>query len=1287
VLVTAQPKALPTLVHQYFEAAPQQFRTIAILSPTQLPELKVHTQIVHHFPVYSKLFKPENNGKPHTSTRPYAVYIDKRQPPEVLSNPAPLHEVTIIEEPTPFKINKLTFTTRGFINDHETEVLLDSGAGMTGLINRNHGLHCGLIEYEKPDDKVTVVFGNHTTSESSTFMDIPLRLGNAKFTVTALVVPDLGPKLILGDPWMNHHKAILDFQTKSIRLSKPNGHRISLYMHDTTTQADTHPNISVCLTATAIQKVYRRKQVAEAWIVLIKPQTDEPSIEDALPPRPIEEEPPLSPPLTFAQKVEKQIPGNTAPDLRMKALLLDHEDTFPEQLRPNAPIERQDVQTACDLEPGKYPPNRAMFRYSPKEREEMERAVKDMLEKGLIEPSASPFGAPVLFIKKPDGSLRFCIDYRGLNKITIKNRYPLPRIDDLLDRLQGATTFSSLDLLSGYYQLRLPLSDIPKTAFRTPFGLYQWKVLPMGLTNAPSVFMAAMNRVLADLKFAIVYLDDILIFSKSPEEHVGHMREVLKRLKDNQYFCKLTKCDFFKTSIKFLGHIVSPQGVSPDPAKVASILNWPTPQNVSDVRSFLGLANYFRKFIENYAEITTPLTNLVKGGVSKRKGKITSVTWDDACTQAFEKLKSALANAPCLALPNFTKPFQVITDASDFAIGAILVQEGRPIAFESKKLNPAERNYHTTDRELLAVVHALTIWRCYLEGPPFTVLTDHNPLTHINDQATLSRRQARWSEYLQGFQIKWEYRPGVGNPADPLSRLSTHLQEAALTTVTARPNKRQKPNPQVDLSDVERQCKENYAKDPWFRNPKHTESLELIDGLYYKTSRLCVPSNATLRTFLIDMAHTPPLAGHGGVNRTLRLLTRHFWWPKIIRDVTKFVCECPSCQAVKARRTKPNGLLQPLPIPHQKWWTVTMDFVVELPPTPNGNNAILVFVDKLTKMIHLAPTTTNCNAQEAANLFVQNIIRLHGVPRMLISDRDTRFRATFYREVMARLNIQHGFSTAYHPQTDGQTENVNAVVEDYLRHYVNTHQNNWESMLPMAEFAYNNAYHTATQTTPFLLNYGVEPLTPLTFLTSHQLERRNNKEDGLMAQCPAAKRFTERMQDALTIARRCLEAAQQRDKANADKKRKDITHKVGDYVLLSTKNLRLKKSGSRKLLPRYIGPFPITKVVNRVTYELHLPAMLKCHNVFHVSLLQPYVQGRSPTPLPIPEVIDDLPEWEVQTILEHKTTGTKHRKRTWFLIRWKDFDATYDTWEPESNLTNCQDLLQAYKLQNMEGCT
>ena len=358
------------------------------------------------------------------------------------------------------------------------------------------------------------------------------------------------------------------------------------------------------------------------------------------------------------------------------------------------------------------------------------------------------------------------------------------------------------------------------------------------------------------------------------------------------------------------------------------------------------------------------------------------------------------------------------------------------------------------------------------------------------------------------------------------------------------------------------------------------------------------------------------------------------------------------------------------------------------------------FCDKLSKMIHLAPTTKDCDAEGAAKLFINNVCKLHGCPREFISDRDTRFRSGFFETFTQTLKIKHGFSTAYHPQTDGQTERVNQVVEDYLRHFVDVQQSNWEDLLPMAEFAYNNSYHSATDTTPFFLNYGVEPLTPFSLLS----EKGKRRQDKLLRGSPAAqalvhkykdlpttdrestfgqslsaKAFTDRIQSALAQAKKHLEAAQQRDKKYADRKRKHTEFDIGDQVLLSTANLKLKESGSRKLLPRYIGPFPITAKMGTLAYQLHLPIQLKrYHNVFHVSLLQKFVPGGNIQPPPLPEVIDGELEYEVDRILRHASTGKgKHKKHT-FLVKWKGYSEDFATWESQSNMSHAVEAIQEY---------
>src|SRR6476469_3057543 len=440
-------------------------------------------------------------------------------------------------------------------------------------------------------------------------------------------------------------------------------------------------------------------------------------------------------------------------------------EVFQDPLPDGLPPIRKEVH-GIPTEPGHPPPFRQMYRLSPLEYRELEKQVTAFLKAGILEVSTSPYGAPVLFVPKPNGrGLRLCVDYRALNAITIKNRCTIPRIDDLLDAVAGSKYFTSLDLTSGYHQILISEEDRPKTAFRTPFGHFQFKVLIEGLTNAPATFQTAMNSIFHPFlrKFVVVYIDDILIFSRNEEEHKAHVRLVLDILKREKFYVCKSKSTFAKEEVKFLGHIVDAEGIRPDPKKVSAVQDWPVPRNVHEIKSFIGLACYFKKFISHYSEVAVPLTNLT------RKSHVWE--WTGKCQDAFEKLKLLLTEAPLLRTPDPTKLYRCVTDASDFGLGAVLLQEGHPIAFESRKLNSAEQNYTTTEREMLAVVHALRVWQCYLEGVYFEVETDHKCNTFFQSQPNLSRRQARWSEFLQRFgKFKWDYRPGEQNVADALSR-------------------------------------------------------------------------------------------------------------------------------------------------------------------------------------------------------------------------------------------------------------------------------------------------------------------------------------------------------------------------------------------------------------------------------------------------------------------------------------------------------------------------------------
>ncbi|GJP34010.1 hypothetical protein CLOM_g18492, partial [Closterium sp. NIES-68] len=616
-----------------------------------------------------------------------------------------------------------------------------------------------------------------------------------------------------------------------------------------------------------------------------------------------------------------------------------------------------------------------------------------------------------------------------------------------------------------------------------------------------------------------------LRFQPTPTEHTQHLKWVLGKLREHKYFARLWKCHFYKRELEYLGHIVGNNGLKVDPKKVTAVQEWPVPQDVGQVRSFLGLANYFRRFLENYSTIVAPLTALTRKGWAWE--------WTSECQQAFEEVKRRLTSAPVLVLPDPGKPYEVVTDASTVGIGAVLLQEGRPVAFESRKLSPAEQRYTTTEQELLAVVHALRTWRCYLEGVDFVVTTDHCPNTYFSTQTTLTRRQARWAELLSGFTFEIRYRAGATNLADPLSR----------------------------------------------------QPIGEATGL-----KIVVPHVGGLRNDILTEVHTTRYNGHLGINKTRWILREVYWWPGVGKDVQQFVARCDACARNKPDTQKPGGLLQPLEIPDEPWESVSLDFITDLPKTREGHTAILVFVDRLTKMVHFVPTTTDVSAEDTARLFVSHIFRLHGLPRVLVSDRDPRFTSRFWQEVTRKLGTKLKMSSAFHPQTDGQTERTNRTLEQMLRSFISPMQDDWDELLPLVEFAVNNSVHDSTREKPFILNCGRHPTTPAT----HGI-------GGL--KIPAAKDFVARQQEALKSARRWLEIAQQRQKSYADMKRREISYEVGDKVLLSTKNIRLKIPGARKLFPRWIGPFEVITRVGAVAYKLKLPDTLRIHNVFHVSLL------------------------------------------------------------------------------------
>ncbi|XP_074351383.1 uncharacterized protein LOC141690484 [Apium graveolens] len=581
-------------------------------------------------------------------------------------------------------------------------------------------------------------------------------------------------------------------------------------------------------------------------------------------------------------------------------------DVFPDEL-PGLPPDRE-IEFAIDLAPGTEPVSKAPYRMAPVEMKELAKQLQELLEKGVIRPSVSPWGAPVLFVKKKDGSMRLCIDYRELNKLTIKNKYPLPRIDDLFDQLKGAKYFSKIDLRSGYHQLKIKPEDIPKTAFRTRYGHYEFLVMSFGLTNAPAAFMDLMNIIFKEYldKCVIVFIDDILIYSKTEEDHAEHLRTTLEILKKKKLYAKLSKCEFWLQEVQFLGHIVSNEGIKVDPAKIEAITNWERPRTPTEVRSFLGLAGYYRRFVQNFSRIATPLTKLTR--------KNEKFIWNDKCEKSFQELKRRLITAPVLSLPDDQGNFVIYSDASYKGLGCVLMQHDKVIAYASRQLKPHEQKYPTHDLELAAIVFALKIWRHYLYGEKCEIFTDHKSLKYIFTQKELNMRQRRWLELIKDYDCSINYHPGKANVvADALSRkeklnvlsipeeIYKEFQKLELEIRICKPEEAKVYSMifQPELLEKRKKCqKEVMDQDINSLVGEELCTQQDDQGILRFSSRIWIPPVTELKNEILQEAHSSRYSIHPGSTKMYRDLKKNYWWPNMKREIAEWVSKCYTCQKI-----------------------------------------------------------------------------------------------------------------------------------------------------------------------------------------------------------------------------------------------------------------------------------------------------------------------------------------------------------------------------------------------------
>jgi hypothetical protein len=937
--------------------------------------------------------------------------------------------------------------------------------------------------------------------------------------------------------------------------------------------------------------------------------------------------------------------------------------------------ERRRWDHAIEIKPGAEPFTSKVYPLNLDEQKRLDEFLEENLQSGRIRPSKSPIASPFFFIKKKDGSLRPVQDYRKLNAMTIKNRYPLPLISEVIHRLRHARIFTKLDIRWGYNNVRIKEGDEHKAAFTTNRGLFEPLVMFFGLTNSPATFQTMMNDIFRELineGHVIVYMDDIMIFSKDMEEHRRVVKRVLSILHKHNLYLKPEKCEFEKEKVEYLGLVVSEGMVEMDPVKVEGVSKWPVPGTKSELQQFLGFINFYRRFVQNFASIAKPLHTLTGNK---------PWTWGPDQQTSFQTLKDAVTAAPTLAFPTDEDQFRVEADSSDFATGAVLSQlqqeVWKPVAYMSKALNEVERNYEVHDKEMLAIMRALEEWRQYLQGArqPFEIWTDHKNLEYFMTARKLNRRQARWSLELADYDFILRHRPGqLNKKADLLSRRKDHQrgveEDNAGVTMLKQEFLR---DIGVDIGGSSDELLDRIRKSKNVdgivkeKVEKKEKDWEEEDGIITWEGRVYVPKDKKLRDEVIHLHHDTYAAGHPGRFKTAELILRNYWWPRIQGDVRAYVDGCNRCQQTKTFPAKPMGKLSPNKTPQKIWQYISVDLITQLPPSL-GHDAIMVVVDRLSKRIRLAPTNGEVTSEGVARIFRDTVWRDFGLPEVVISDRGSQFVSNFTKDLYRLLGIKMNPSTAYHPQTDGQTERINQEVEQYLRLFVNYRQDDWVEWLPLAEFSYNDKIQSSTGYSPFYLNYGQHP--------------RKSVEPRREVKTEAADVFEKRMKKIREEAAAAMEKAAKDMKKYYDKGRQDAPkYEIGDQVYLEGLHISTNRP-SKKLEDRRYGPFRITAKIGERAYKLQLPLTWKrIHPVFNTVLLRPARPSTStlqqrPTPPP-PIMTKEGEEYEVEKVLDSRV----RRGRLQYLVKWTGFPREENSWVPARNMRNAKKKVQEFHRQ------
>lgn len=830
-------------------------------------------------------------------------------------------------------------------------------------------------------------------------------------------------------------------------------------------------------------------------------------------------------------------------------------------------VEHKIVTKAEPIKQRFYPISPALQRHVFKE-------LDEMLAQGVVEPSSSPWSSPIVMVRKGDGSYRFCVDYRKLNRVTERDAYPLPLVTTTLDKLRDARYLSSLDIKSAYWQVPVAEESRALTAFTVPGrGLFQFCRMPFGLHNSPATWQRLIDRVLSPWEeYVFVYLDDIVIVTQSFDKHLEVLRQVFKRLTEAGLTVRRDKCHICRSELKFLGYVVDSSGLHCDPDKVSAILNIPTPTNVKEVRRFLGITSWYRRFIPNMATLVAPITNLLRKGINFK--------WSAECGAAFHKVKECLVSSPVISCPDFSKPFTIQTDASDYGLGAVLSQDHpdgeKVISFISRSLVAGERKFSTTEKECLAVLWAIEKFRPYVEATHFTVITDHFALQWLNKLKDPVGRLARWSVRLQQYDFVVIHRRGKENVVpDALSRSVPMVEEVAVSA----------PFPDY--------------KDTWYSAMVSRVSGKPLDypqwrtenGILYRHVKEKYPDLESTsfewktvvpkshRHSIIESHHDRPTAGHMGMWKTLARLTQRYYWPKMRADVTRYVRACKVCLAQKPDHQRPAGLMAGRPKISRPWEFVSVDLVGPLPPSTTGFKYVLSIQDYFSKFCLFVPLRT-AKAKQIVQHIEEDVFLVYGVPRLLWSDNGSQFIGREWQELAREYNVTLARSANYHPQAN-PVERPHAVLRAMLASYVKDNHRLWASFLPKVACAMRTAKHESTGLTPYFVSCGREMILDG---KAHLPPPVTDTDEG---QDPSPQSRAVSLLKVFADVRGRLDKAMARAQKAYNLRRRDVQYKVGDQVWRRNfPQSSAEKHFSAKLAPKYVGPFIVRRRVSPWTYEL-----------------------------------------------------------------------------------------------------